>query len=334
MQVTRQIATLRGEIEERKKKKSGGGEQFFVEKEGDIQIVIIGFPGSGKTSLFRCLTRREEQIISSKKPVPGIFTWNGIYFQVVDTPPLTGDSSSGRLMALARNSDALILVIDATADSYFQLKYLLGFLEDNKIRVEKPQAIVEIERRATGGITVIGDLVNATTQDIVALLREYNIYHAVVRIQGKATLDDIEEAIFGSYVYKPTVIVLSKVDLLNEAMLKSLSEGIKKVANLPVYFFAYTRCSLLNVEEIASYVFRELDLIAVYTRNPKTGEIEKRPVVLRRGAKVIDIARKIHSELYKNFKYARVWSPRLAFSPQKVGRAFTLENGDVVEIVT
>ncbi|OYT27809.1 MAG: hypothetical protein B6U95_05615 [Thermofilum sp. ex4484_82] len=42
----------------------------------------------------------------------------------------------------------------------------------------------------------------------------------------------------------------------------------------------------------------------------------------------------IHSRLYKNFRYARVWSPRLKFSPQKVGADFVLEDGDVLEIIS
>jgi ribosome-interacting GTPase 1 len=334
MQVTRQIAALKREIEERKKKKVGSGEHFFVEKEGDIQLVILGFPGSGKTSLFRCLTGKEEQAISSRKPVPGILTHNGVYFQVVDTPPILSGSSSGKLLALARNADALILAIDPTLDVYSQLDYLLRLLEGNRITVERPTAIVEIERRAMGGITIIGDLTNATTQDVISLLREYSICHAVVRIWGRATLDYIEEAVFGSYAYKPAVIVLTKVDLLDENALKSLGEKLRAAINLPVHFFTNTNCGSLNVEEVVSYIFRELNLIKVYTRNPKTGEVEKRPVVIRRGAKVIDVAKKIHSDLYKNFKYARIWSPRLVFSPQKVGREFVLEDGDIIEIVS
>jgi len=333
MQVTRQMAALKKELEERKKKKVGGGEQFFVEKEGDVQLVILGFPGSGKTSLFRCLTGKEEPPGASRKPVPGILAWNGVYFQVVDTPPILSESSSGKLMALARNADALILTIDSTMDVYLQLDSLLKLLDDNRITVEKPKAIVEIEKRATGGVTIIGDLVNATTQDVISLLREYNIYHAIVRIQGKATLDDIEEAIFGSYAYKPAVVMLTKVDLLDGNTLKSMAEKLMESTSLPVHLFTSTQCSSLRVEEIASYIFKELDLIKVYTRNPKTGEVEKRPIVIKRGAKVIDVARKIHSDLYKNFKYARIWSPRLVFSPQKVGRDFQLEDGDIIEIV-
>ncbi|RLI23414.1 hypothetical protein DRO58_09170 [Candidatus Bathyarchaeota archaeon] len=45
-----------------------------------------------------------------------------------------------------------------------------------------------------------------------------------------------------------------------------------------------------------------------------------------------DLARQIHSDFIKKFSYAKVWSNRLKFSPQRVGLNFKLEDGDIVEI--
>jgi len=47
---------------------------------------------------------------------------------------------------------------------------------------------------------------------------------------------------------------------------------------------------------------------------------------------VYDLAKSIHSDFKENFNYARVWSKRLAYSPQKVGATFTLQDGDSIEI--
>jgi len=46
----------------------------------------------------------------------------------------------------------------------------------------------------------------------------------------------------------------------------------------------------------------------------------------------LDLAKRIHSDFYEHFSYAKVWSKRLRFSPQKVGGSFILEDGDTVEI--
>lgn len=328
MQVTRQIAALKREIEQRRKKRAGGGEQFFVEKEGDVQVVLLGLPKSGKTTLFRALTGVEPQ--SSRKPSPGMRVWEGVYLQLVDTPPILGDQAAqARVLALARNADALMLTVDSTADVEYQLRTLLEALEENRIAYRRPEARVEIERRASGGVVVVGELESATLQDVVALLREYGIYHAVVRIHGRARLDDVEDALFGEIVYRPTVIILTKVDL--SGFSASEAEELSKNLGVPVL-----RSGLgveLDFSSIAAHFFRELDLIRVYTRNPKTGEVEERPIVTRRGARVADVARIIHSQLHENFRFAYVWSNRFTFNPRRVGRDFVLEDGDIVQIV-
>jgi ribosome-interacting GTPase 1 len=53
---------------------------------------------------------------------------------------------------------------------------------------------------------------------------------------------------------------------------------------------------------------------------------------LKRGATVHDLAKSIHSDFREKFDFAKVWGKRLVFSPQKVGSAFMLEDGDIVEI--
>jgi len=50
------------------------------------------------------------------------------------------------------------------------------------------------------------------------------------------------------------------------------------------------------------------------------------------GATVYDLAENIYSDFSEKFAYAKVWSKRLIFSPQKVGSKFVLEDGDIVEI--
>jgi len=75
-----------------------------------------------------------------------------------------------------------------------------------------------------------------------------------------------------------------------------------------------------------------LDIIRVYTKDPNERFPSKKPFTLREGSTILDLAKQIHSDFYKQFSYAKVWSKRLRFSPQKVGEGFVLEDGDTVEI--
>jgi hypothetical protein len=70
----------------------------------------------------------------------------------------------------------------------------------------------------------------------------------------------------------------------------------------------------------------------IYTKEPGEREFSKKPFIMKKDASVHDLAKSIHSDFKANFNYARVWSKRLSYSPQKVGSMFILQDGDAVEI--
>ncbi|MEB3825091.1 MAG: TGS domain-containing protein, partial [Desulfurococcales archaeon] len=84
-------------------------------------------------------------------------------------------------------------------------------------------------------------------------------------------------------------------------------------------------------EDLGRILFEKLDLIRVYTKEPN-GEKASQPLVLRRGATVLDVAKSIHSRLVKNFKYARIWGPSANYPGERKGLDHMVEDGDIVEI--
>ena len=75
-----------------------------------------------------------------------------------------------------------------------------------------------------------------------------------------------------------------------------------------------------------------LNVIRVYTKEPNEKEFSKKPCILKKDSTVYNLAKNIHSDFSKKFSFAKVWAKRFVFSPQKVGSAFVLEDGDIVEI--
>ncbi|MGQ9529904.1 MAG: OBG GTPase family GTP-binding protein [Candidatus Bathycorpusculaceae bacterium] len=341
-QVKKQMATLRREIEEKKHRKAGkGGPKFFIEKEGAAQIVIIGLTNVGKSSLLKALTNAKVEVspnpYTTKEPIPGVLNYQDIQFQIVEAPALMEGSADGRAwglqsLALARNADGLILMVDLSQDCVGQLSIILGEMEKARILVSKPKARVEIERKFMGAglrIILFGNLIDCTMKDVEELLRGYRVTDAIVKIYGEATLDDVEDAIFESTIYKPTIIVANKTDMEGaEKNLKTLEAYLGgKLPILPI------SCKdRFNLERLGEIMFKTLDIIRIYTKEPSERGFSKKPFTLKRGATVYDLAKNIHSDFSKNFSFARVWSKRLVFSPQKVGAGFVLEDGDIVEI--
>jgi len=341
-QIKKQMATMRKEMEEKKRRKAGKGEpKFFIEKEGAAQIALIGLTNVGKSSLLVAVTNSKVEVsanpYTTREPIPGIMNYEDIQFQIVEAPALMEGSADGRAwglqtLALARNADGLILMVDLSQDPVEQLSLTLSEMEKARILVSKPKARVEVERRFMGAglrIILIGRLVDCNFKGVEELLRSYRITDAVVKISGEATLDEVEDAVFESTVYKPVVIVANKIDLEDsEANLKFLESYVGN--KLPILAVSCEkRCGL---EKLGETMFKTLDIIRVYTKEPNEKEFSKKPFILKKGSTVYDLAKNIHSDFSEKFSYAKVWAKRLVFSPQKVGSSFVLNDRDIAEI--
>jgi len=341
-QVKKQMAVLRREIEEKKRKKAGrSGPKLFLEKEGAAQIALVGLTGVGKSSLLAAVTNAKVEVsanpYTTREPVPGILVYEDIQFQIIEAPALMEGAADGRAWGLqtlgvARNSDGLILMVDLSQDAVGQLSVVLGELEKTRILVSRPKGRVEIEKKYMGvglRIILVGRLVDCGMRDVEELLKSYRMSDAIVKISGEASLNDVEDAVFESTTYKPCVVVANKVDLPNaEDNLQSLRKYVRE--RMPI--IAASCEKRIGLEWLGETLFRTLGIIRVYTKEPNQREHSKKPFTLKKGATVQDLAKSIHSDFRERFDFAKVWSKRLVFSPQKVGSTFVLEDGDTVEI--
>ncbi|ABW01814.1 OBG GTPase family GTP-binding protein [Caldivirga maquilingensis] len=328
----RRMAQLRREIELRKEKersRGGGGLRIYVEKSGDVQLAVIGPPLSGKSALLKCLTDAnvEPDLIpySTIEPVPGMFIEGNVYFQLVKAPSVSlgKDSDLNNItLSIMRNADGVLMVLNClNGDVRQQFDAISKMALDDGIYLVKPRGIVRVEPKTGMGVQVIGKLLNATHSDVVKLLTGYRIYGAIVYIDGEATLDDIEDALIRSPAYKPTILILNNHHLCGKVDLTDL--------RIPIIPAKLDECVIDRVK-LSETILRHLDLIKVYTKEPWASKPTDKPFILKRGSTVGDLAQRIHSELYRNFKYARIWSPT-GFH-RRVGLNYVLNDGDIVEI--
>jgi len=341
-QVKTKIATLRKEIEEKKRRRAGrGGPRFFLEKEGAAQIVILGPTKVGRSSLLTCITNAKAEVsdypFTTLEPVPGMLQFEDIQFQVVEAPALVEGASEGeawglQTLGLARNADGLILMVDLSRDASQQFTMILNELEKSRILTQKPSARVEIERKHMDAglrIIVIGKLINCNLRDVEDLLKGYRILDATVKIYGEATLDDVEDAIFESTIYRPAIVVANKTDALRAE--ENLQE-LKRFLGNELTIIPISCQTRMGLEKLGAEIFRALAIIRVYTKEPHDREPSKKPFILKRSSSVGDLARQVHSDFIERFTFARVWAKRLPFSSQKVGSSFVLEDRDIVEL--
>jgi ribosome-interacting GTPase 1 len=334
---TKRLAELREELEERKKKSARRGLSFLVEKEGAAQVVLVGLPNSGKSLLVQRLTGAKTRVsdipFSTTFPQVGMLKYEDIYFQLVDTPPILPGRGpfNNRVMGLCRNADLIMIILDATRDVVKDYLEIRGELESAGILLSKAKGRVEIERYKTGKVgvkvTMMGELVDATIEDVKKLLASYNIHNAHVRVIGRVTLDDVEHAIFGNVQYKPSILLVNKIDAGGEKAV----EYLRKNTDVEGSMLGVSALTGLGLEKLGGLIFKELEIIRVYTKSPTSGVSDK-PLILRKGATVLDVAKRIHKDFVENFHYARVWGPSSKYPGERVGLDHILMDKDVVEI--
>lgn len=117
--IKRRIAKLREQMEQARRSGKGGGPSYHVEREGAAQIVLVGPPNSGKSSLLAALTNATPVIapypLSTLKPVPGMMEYEDVQIQLVDLPPITPEYTEGWVYGLIRMADAVALCLDLSS---------------------------------------------------------------------------------------------------------------------------------------------------------------------------------------------------------------------------
>ncbi len=134
--IKRKIARLRQEIQTRR----GGARAqpfFHVPKEGAGQVVLVGPPNAGKSSLLRALTNAAPEVapypMTTRVPQPGMMQFENVQVQLVDTPPVCPEFDEGWLYSLIRAADAAVLVLDCSDDGILYLEDTLRLLPENRV---------------------------------------------------------------------------------------------------------------------------------------------------------------------------------------------------------
>jgi hypothetical protein len=113
-----------------------------IEKEGAGQVILIGPPNSGKSSLVDILTSAKPEVadypFTTREPLTGMMPYETIQIQLIDTPPIAPEQYENYLSGLIRNADTVVLVADlASATMVEDLEFITTQLEEKHI-VLKP----------------------------------------------------------------------------------------------------------------------------------------------------------------------------------------------------
>jgi len=122
-----------------KKGKGKHVDVFHVPRSGSGQIVLLGTPNCGKSSIVAALTNAKVNAadfpFATTAPIPGMVQFEDVQIQLVDMPPITADYLAPGQVGTYRNCDVIGIVIDLSADVVEQLGICLDFLESRRLLI-------------------------------------------------------------------------------------------------------------------------------------------------------------------------------------------------------
>jgi len=89
---------------------------YLVEREGARQVVLLGPPNSGKSSLVCAVTHAHPEVapypFTTRMPTPGMMNFENVQIQLVDLPPLDPEFTEPWIPQAIRNANASVMVVD------------------------------------------------------------------------------------------------------------------------------------------------------------------------------------------------------------------------------
>lgn len=124
---------------------------------------------------------------------------------------------------------------------------------------------------------------------------------------------------------KKCIVLGNKCDLVDTDTIESFKSLLSKYTVIVGSALHNT-----NTEKIKDTICEVAGLIYIHYKNPRK---ELEPLVVDKGSKISDIARRIHRNLLDNFRFAKVWGKSAKFPGQMVGLNHEVLPEDTVEIL-
>lgn len=309
-------------------------EGYSIKKSGDATAILIGFPSVGKSTLLNKLTNAESKIapyaFTTLKVIPGMMEYESAKIQILDVPGIMKGAASGigrgkEVLAVMRSADLCIFVVEVQHPEHLEI--LKNEIYEAGIRINEIRPDVSIIKKTKGGIDIVSTvkLTNLTNETIVGMLKEFKIHNASVLIRSDITQEQLIDVIEGNRVYMDSIIVLTKIDAVSE---EEIENALQKT-NADIAVSAEQN---IGIEELKKLIFKKLNLIRIYMKEPKKEADMKIPLIIKKDSTIRDVCNKIHRDFEKKFKFARIWGESAKFPGQKVQLKHIVRDKDIVEL--
>jgi len=196
------------------------------------------------------------------------------------------------------------------------------------IRVDEKPPNVTLEKTSTGGMSINTQVkIDLSEKLIKEILRIYGFHNGRLIIRQPGLTDEqLIDILNGNRVYIPSIMVLNKIDLVNQGFVREIQSKIGS------NFVPVSADANINIGSLKEAIYQKLEFIKIFMR-PKGGETDfKEPMIVRDGSSIEDVCNKIHRNMAREFRFANVWGRSVKFAGQKVGLDHRLHDSDILTI--
>ena len=173
--IKRRISQLRKA--EGKKGPARGVDPYYVPKGGAGQVVLVGAPNSGKSTLVAATTNAPVKVaeypFATAVPVPGMWQHEDVQIQLIDTPPVVAGRVPGGLMGTIRSADIICIVVDAAAEPLEQAEMILNLLSERGLVLRSvPRSELDAADFAQRSAIILANKADVASAADIAALRE------------------------------------------------------------------------------------------------------------------------------------------------------------------
>ncbi|OHB62163.1 MAG: hypothetical protein A2167_01605, partial [Planctomycetes bacterium RBG_13_46_10] len=177
---------------------------FYIPRTGCGQVVLIGTPNCGKSSLVAALTNAKVNVadfpFATAGPVPGMLKFEDVQIQIIDMPPITADYSAPGQVGTYRHCDLIAIIIDLSADTQEQMRICLDFLESRNLLIDAESSTVDQQSNKLNKkvfcICTKSDITAAGALEKLTKSCKYPFEFYAVSVQTGAGLDKLPAVIF------------------------------------------------------------------------------------------------------------------------------------------
>lgn len=177
---------------------------FHIPAGGSGQVVLLGTPNCGKSSIVGALTNAHVNVadfaFATSAPVPGMLQFEDVQIQLIDMPPVTAEAIMPGQVGTYRNSDLIAIVIDLSADVAEQMRVCMDFLESRSLLVDEQVRALDGQGNAMGKrafcICTKTDIAKpGAMEEFVKIIGDHFEY-VQVSIEREKAIDDLAAEFF------------------------------------------------------------------------------------------------------------------------------------------